>query len=472
MPGAADRARRIMPRVRPLASRTLAIALAASLLAASGCFQTEKPRAADPSAGSIQALGPDGKPRLTQAELSALVRAFADRYTEICNQALDDLKRLVHTPRARAVAQGRKAYGAASMYAIAARPNPEVALLDLAVQVTVEREIYTRGAATEVFAEHASILEEAYDRLDADVWALAARVFTEAQLDELRDAIEQWLVDNPNQRYLGFVQVDNFARFRQNSSLGDVGSPGGLSMLAPINEATRAADEIRLLGERALYVAQRMPLLVEAQAELLVYNSLGQPEVAQASERLELLSDSLSLLASKIDSLPETIAEERGKALQGAAEILAKEREAIVGQLNVATGDARAAIADLRETVGGAGPLASDAKEAAAALRDALATVDRLAMTLDPDGAGPERMSLPNAEHALQELGAVLRETRTLLESESWGKRVGDIDDAAGRRVNHAGLVGAGLLILCFSLALAYRVAASRLVPREPPRAA
>ncbi len=461
-----------MRRVRPLASRTLATALAATLLAATGCFQTERPRAADPGAGSIQALGPDGKPRLTQAELSSLVRAFADRYTEICNQALDDLKRRVETPRARAVAQGRKAYGAASIYAIAARPNSEVALLDLAVQVTVEREIYTRGAAVEVFAEHASILEEAYDRLDADVWALAARVFTEAQLGELRDAIEQWLVDNPNQRYLGFVQVDNFARFRQNSSLGDVGSPGGLSMLAPINEATRAADEIRLLGERALYVAQRMPLLVEAQAELLVYNSLNQPEVAKASERLERLSDSLSLLASKIDSLPETIAVERSKALTGAAEILAQEREAILGDLNIATGDVRAAVADIRATAAGAGPLAADAATTAAALRDALASLERLASTLDPDAGGPQGASVADARGALQELGAVLRETRTLLESESWGKRVGDIDGAAGRRVNHAGLVGAGLLTLCFALALAYRVAASRLAPRDRARAA
>lgn len=457
-----------MRRVRTTVRRALLAPTLEVALALGACFEMSKPTPSDPGADSIQAVGPDGKPRLTQAELSALVRGFADRYAEICNQALDDIKAKADTTRARNVAQGRKAFGSASVFAIAARPNPEVALLDMAVQVTVEREIYTRGAAADAFGEHAAILEEAYDRLDADVWALARRVYTEEQLDELRDAIEQWIVDNPNQRYLGFVQLENFARFRQNSALGSVGSPGGLSMLAPINEATRAADEIRLLGERALFLAQRMPSLVEAQAQLLVYDSLGQAEVAEALAGLRAVSTAVEALSKTINDLPEAVRAERASIIADVRIAVAEEREALFAQIESAAANSRSVVADLRAAVDGARPLATDAKDAAAALRDSLATIDRLAASLDPDGPGPQASaaSLADANAALKELAALLRDSRAMLESGAWAQRVREVDDAASRRITHIGLWGGGLIVLFFGCLLGYRAISGRMAPR------
>lgn len=438
------------------------------VLALGACFEMSKPTPSDPGADSIQAVGPDGKPRLTQAELSALVRGFADRYAEICNQALDRIKDQQATPRARVVAQGRKAFGAASVFAIAARPNPEVALLDMVVQVTVEREVYTRGPARDVFGEQAVILEEAYDRLDTEVWALARRVFTEEQLDELVSAVEEWVVANPDQRYLGFVQIENFAKLRQNSSLGAVGSPGGLSMLAPINEATRAADEIRLLGERALFLAQRMPSLVEAQAQLLVYDALGQPEVVEALAGLRAVSVAVEGLSKTINELPEAVRVERASIIADVRLAVAEEREALFEEIETAAADSRTVVADLRAAVDGARPLAADAKDAAAALRDSLATVDRLAASLDPDGAGPQpaAASLADANAALKELSALLRDSRAMLESGAWAQRVREVDDAASRRITHIGLWGAGLIVLFFGCLVGYRAISGRMTPR------
>ena len=49
--------------------------------------------------------------------------------------------------------------------------------------------------------------------------------------------------------------------------------------LAGLDPAVRELTQTRLFAERALYVAQKMPLLLRWQTELLTINTLNQPAV-------------------------------------------------------------------------------------------------------------------------------------------------------------------------------------------------
>lgn len=453
-----------------LRRRLIALALLASLAHLSGCLQSAQRSTPQQS---LQALGPDGKPAMTQQELGALVRAFADKYVEVTSQAFDEMQAKGMAPEARAAAHGRRAFGAASAYSIAAQPNPEVGLLDMVVQVTLEREIWTRGEAELVFAGNAPILMNAYDRLDADAWALAGRIFTEEQLDTLRDAVENWLIANPQQRYLAFVQVDEFARLRDQSALGSVGKTGGLSMLAPINDATRAAEEIRLLGERALYIVQRMPRLARMQVDLFTAGLLLQPETERLLHATDTIPPALESLSKSLGELPDQVRAERAEIVRSVEEAIARQRDEALRALDERAATLGTLIADGRTLVKEAGPLADSVRETAAAADRAVATVDGLLQRIEArpkgaDGAAPESHveALADAAeklaNATRDLDRALANADTLLRSPEWSARISDVSGAAATRINHAGLWGLALIGAFFAGLIAYR----RLAPR------
>jgi len=82
------------------------------------------------------------EPRITEAELQSQVMGFADRFVVILSQSFEDFKMNAPSPEVQLTAHDDLTYSMASVFTIAAGPNPEVALLDMAVLATLGRMVY------------------------------------------------------------------------------------------------------------------------------------------------------------------------------------------------------------------------------------------------------------------------------------------------------------------------------------------
>ena len=240
---------------------------------------------------------------ITQGELAALTSGFADRYmtniSDACDQMLKDnpsseQRRRIHQVRMVQVN---------SIYDIVTNADPFTQMLDLALVVTLQSTVWIdEDQADEWFGERSPPLISAMRRSREDIWKIAARVMKPDQLDVLDFLIWDWRRRNPDVQMVSYVRFDDFAASRGKSVVADVKSGGGL--LAPVDEAKKAVDEVRLLGERAFYLGKRMPFLVNWQVEAAVDNAVNEPQIKS-------VTDSLHTATQTIDRLPADISRER-----------------------------------------------------------------------------------------------------------------------------------------------------------------
>ena len=116
--------------------------------------------------------------------------------------------------------------------------------------------------------------------------------------DELRRGIAAWHSRNPlpeslvAARALGFASQIAEAGKDEKTKPGSVFSLLGVDPLAGMDPAVREIAQTRLFAERALFVTQKMPMLLRWQTELLSVNAVEMPAVQQ------LVSNSTQIAAS------------------------------------------------------------------------------------------------------------------------------------------------------------------------------
>jgi hypothetical protein len=98
------------------------------------------------------------------------------------------------------------------------------------------------------------------------------------------------------------VRFDDFAAERGKSVIAEVKGGGGL--LAPVGEATKAVDEMRMLAERAFFYAKRLPFLLRWQTRA------GVDDVLAGSEAREI-SGALVAASRMVAQLPQDMAHQR-----------------------------------------------------------------------------------------------------------------------------------------------------------------
>jgi len=110
---------------------------------------------------------------MAQEELQAAVISYADRFIATVGQAAFDFEKKLPTPEARLIASARKVYSLSSVTEIAAGPNPGAALLDLVVITTLNRIVWEDYWRPEVFGMPATIIVDAFKKMENDAWHLA-----------------------------------------------------------------------------------------------------------------------------------------------------------------------------------------------------------------------------------------------------------------------------------------------------------
>jgi len=249
---------------------------------------------------------------ITMAELDQLNKGYADRYMTLIVTACEALEKDNPSLEQRRMAHLIKLVGVTSAYDIVTNADPYTELLDLLLMVTLQSQVWIDDArADDFFKERADELVKRLRRARIEIWELAARVMTQEQLEVMDRLIWDWKRDNPDVSLVSFVRFNEIGSSRGKSIIANV--PKGTGLLAPVDEATRAVDDLRLLAERGFYLSKRLPFLLNWQMEAGVNELLAKPEVQKQMAAVTNIGEAAKEMAKQGDRLPAQVAEERAE---------------------------------------------------------------------------------------------------------------------------------------------------------------
>jgi hypothetical protein len=234
------------------------------------------------------------------------------------------------------------------------------------------------------WGEQASPLNAAVARLESLAWGKAAKVFDEQQLTEIRSVIDEWLAQNPDARASALPHLHEvFNRAAGGGEEGQTGFIGELTgmltidPLAGLEPAAREVELTRQFAERTFFHLQRMPRLLEAQAELLALRATTRPESRGLLEDFERVSLAAESLAGTAGTLPAEVSAE-----------LTRQREGLVRDLETAVDPAL-------ELLGGARATLEATRETSLALTEALRAFDTMMARFDRPDEPPAAVEEP-----------------------------------------------------------------------------
>jgi hypothetical protein len=213
--------------------------------------------------------------------LQLQLQRFADDFLARAGQGLDQSAERLGTDAGREDVLRLKLICGSSVLSVVTGPNPSANLLDtVSVTVLMRRSIEdywmkkTNGAAFQPWLDASRVLE-------TNVWSLAARFLTRAQMDELREGINLWYARTPEIRVAFFARPYAFASLLRNER-EEKAEKTSVFNIVNLNPAVREVVHTRLFGERVLFTMQRMPFLLRLQGELLAQDISAQPSVRLA----------------------------------------------------------------------------------------------------------------------------------------------------------------------------------------------
>jgi hypothetical protein len=248
-------------------------------------------------------------------------------------------------------------------YTIATGESPLACSLDFVVLATLSRDVVQKLVNPEQGGGEAPLVK-LYRDMEDEAWDNAAKVFTTEQLDELRQIIADWLERNPELKLVGFVRFGDFASAAgwgaQSSSPSSLLSLIGIDPLEGLDPAVRQIEQSRLLAERAIFYMQRLPYLVDIQAQRAIAQAVIAPGVEGLLENLDQASGAMETYAVVAQGLPGDFA---------------RERDALVRQLSgeflEQQAELRAVLVDLQGTL-------QSGSETALAIDAAVQSIDHL----------------------------------------------------------------------------------------------
>ncbi len=247
---------------------------------------------------------------MTEVELQSELMSYADRFASIITQALEDYETLNPPPQARQVILSDLVYSLSSVYTIAAEPNPQVGLLDMVGVTTLGRIVYEDNMRRK-YGKSTEVLAAGFRQMEKDIWRIAAKVLTSEQRGEMRQLILLWRKNNPDKVVYNYLRFSDFAAQRRNSTLVKKVQAGGL--FKTVQEVTQQVEETRMLAERGIFLATRLPLLTGNFAEVWMSQLLVSPETNKILADIHTVSTVSERMATVAEQLPDQLMKDISK---------------------------------------------------------------------------------------------------------------------------------------------------------------
>jgi hypothetical protein len=245
---------------------------------------------------------------INEAQLQSHLMSFADRLASIMDMTIAKFESLNPTGTNRYEVLELMTFTLHQAFLIAAESDPDVALLDMISMVTLGRIFFEEEGPSRYGKLIVPVLD-GYRKAEADIRKVAAKILTPNQMLNLMKIINRWRKENPQIKSFPLVRFSNFAADRRESTLAREEEPEGL--FESVESASETVEEMRLLAERGMYLATRIPLLSGLFGDLWLTRIMGNPELQKALSDVSQLSEGTAGLAEIAEKLPDQIATER-----------------------------------------------------------------------------------------------------------------------------------------------------------------
>jgi len=272
---------------------------------------------------TVRAVTPGQNPKgaVDPVEIQQTLLRFADEFSTHMVTGVEKLQLGTNAPDRGEILR-REIALATEICAIASGPNAVANLLDMTVFVSVMRMTLEDQSQPAKYGLSAQLMLESSRTAETNIWLATAKVLKPEQQAEFRRAIQAWRERNPLLETLPAARAHGFA-----AQVTAVSEPGatksgsvlGLLMVDPfagMDPAVREIARTRLFAERALFVTQKMPMLLRLQTELLSLNAVEMPEVRQLVTNSTQLSASVDRFAGVAEGLPKLLSTEREEILK------------------------------------------------------------------------------------------------------------------------------------------------------------
>ena len=316
------------PRSSP--GRKVVTLLAVSLLALAGCQ-------------SLEDLSPKAR---KQAETSARLlqqqeqnMRFADHYVSSLIEAAHPQEFAIEDATQRYALSGWLLAQANSAFISASGDNAVIACLDLVALATLSR-MAVEDIGPRRFPDQAAALLSVHRTLEAEAWKLSEWALTPTQQADLRTMLAKWHDQHagadmaPFMRFQEFVQLAPTQRASAGKSLpSSLIGLVGLDPMAGLDPAVRQVEQTRLLAARAIFYAQRVPILMDLQLDRSLNRMAAGPESRKLQQQTASLTSSAERFAAVAEELPADVAREREAFMRQLSELLNAQAETLTPML-------------------------------------------------------------------------------------------------------------------------------------------
>ena len=259
------------------------------------------------------------KARRFESQLQLKVMRFADRYVDTVSRASARAQSEAIDSRLRYRLVDFQIKQATAAVQIAAGPNPSINAVDMVVLAALTRASTAHNLPATMGSKAQPIIE-AFARLEKGAWPLVD-FLTPAQEADLRRRLAAWTPDAASLDSVTFNRLEDFAEAsglpaNQQSSPNSILALIGVDPLSGLRPAVREIERSRILGERAIYFAERTPMLLDMQTRALSAAVADMPETRSVLATASLVGESAALLADTVVMLPETFSKEREATIQ------------------------------------------------------------------------------------------------------------------------------------------------------------
>lgn len=399
----------------------------------SGCATIFPSGGADSDADELSERDSQRSPQIQKRiELQASLMSFADRFAAEVYETTTRVESGIESPELRLLMAQARFYSASSIYGIVSGPYIGVALFDTLVLVTLKRILLEEYWLPQVLGDKGEPILETYQRLEEDIWSIAAKYMTPEQQQDLQDVIIAWRENNPHKVGVDFIRFDDFGALGRKPTFEEARKPGGL--LAPVSEATRAVDEVRLLGERALFLLTRSQMLLNLQADVTFRQLINEPEVRQVLADIHTISNVSDDYAKIMSDLPQELRMTTDSTIeQIATRVTAERREAIQQLMTRLTQERKQLFADIAAEEQRFGRILTELRQTLAAGTGLMTEVNRAMAVAEPllasvgakeSGRHFDAASLEEVTAASRQVTEMVNALEGLLGSPAWEVQV------------------------------------------------
>lgn len=272
------------------------------------------------------------------------IMGFADRFVTAMVDVYDELERRTPTKESKDIAHKLKTDMALAAISNAVNADSITGLMDMLVMVQLQSQIAQTAWMQKTFATDADPLRDALKQQRTDLHSLASRYLTDSQLAQVSEVAERWNRAHPDLRYISHVHLAGLPVPNAPPPRAEEG-PGSLLafLFKPTPTLDPAVHEVELsraTSERMFFYLQRLPMLLQLQADDL-YREMGTaPRFERALDDLSTVSSSTTRFAeisSRFTDIagryPQQLAEQREQALGQFSSELTQQRDAGIRQM-------------------------------------------------------------------------------------------------------------------------------------------